>query len=73
MKCKKKCLYCGKELTKSFNIGPGMDFCNEDCSHLSSLEKYPGTSLSKILERIRPDLVLKLNSKEELKHISFIR
>lgn len=69
----KKCLYCEKELKKSFNIGPGLEFCNEDCSHLYGLETYPGTSLSQILERIRPDLVTKLKSKEELKQISFIR
>lgn len=72
MKYKKKCLYCENELKRSFNIGPGMDFCNEDCSDLYALEKYAGTSLSQMLERIRPDLVVKL-SKGDIKQISFIR
>lgn len=56
-----KCLYCEKEIKKVYKIGPNMTYCNEECSYLDALKKYPDTSLTNVIKRIRPDLVEKRN------------
>lgn len=50
-----------KRNKKGYKIGPNMTFCNEEHSHLYALKKYPDTSLTNVIKRIRPDLVEKRN------------
>lgn len=56
-----KCLYCEKEIKKGYKIGPNMTYCNEECSYLDALKKYPDTSFANMIKRIRPYLAEKRN------------
>ncbi len=51
-----RCSYCGKDGDKLKEVGPKLKFCNDECYFKDCIEMHPGTSLAKIVARIRPDL-----------------